>query len=140
MLVRLLYASRAIAPIQADLLATILRKSTQKNARVGITGLLCHDDGVFLQVLEGARDAVSALYHRIVQDPDHRDVTLLTYDEIAERRFAGWSMGEVNLARLNPALILRYSETTAFDPYAMSGPVALALLDELVETASVACA
>jgi hypothetical protein len=48
-------------------------------------------------------------------------------------------MGQVNMSRLNPALVLKYSETATLDPYAMTGRVALALLNELVETASVTC-
>jgi hypothetical protein len=139
MLVRLLYASRATSPIRPELLAAILRKSTHNNAALGVTGLLCHTDDVYLQVLEGGRSAVSSLYNRIAQDPQHRDVTLLTYREMAERNFAGWTMGQVNMSRLNPALVLKYSETSTLDPYTMSGAVALALLNELVRTASVTC-
>jgi len=62
---------------------------------------------------------------------------LLSYDEIHERRFGGWSMGQVNLSRLNPALLLKYSETATLDPYAVSGVVSMALFDELVATAAV---
>jgi hypothetical protein len=43
----------------------------------------------------------------------------------------------VNMARLNPALLLKYSETPSLDPYAVSGAVSMALFDELVATASV---
>jgi hypothetical protein len=139
MLVRLLYASRSTSPVRSETLAAILRKSTHNNAELGVTGLLCHTDDVYLQVLEGGREAVSVLYNRIAQDPQHTDVTLLTYDEIVERGFTGWAMGQVNMGRLNPALVLKYSEKVAFDPYAMPGAVALALLLELVATASVAC-
>jgi hypothetical protein len=48
-------------------------------------------------------------------------------------------MGQVNVARLNPALMLKYSETAELDPYAVSGTVSMALFDELVATASVMC-
>jgi hypothetical protein len=139
MLVRLMYASRATSPISQETLATILKKSTGNNAAIGVTGLLCHAQDVYLQVLEGGRAEVSTLYNRIAQDARHRDVTLLTYHEISERSFAGWAMGQVNMSRLNPALVLKYSETATLDPYAMTGRVALALLNELVETASVTC-
>ena len=87
----------------------------------------------------GGRAAVNRLYNRIAADPRHAEVTLLAYEEIAERRFAGWAMGQVNLARLNPALLLKYSETATLDPYAISGKAAMALFDELVATASVVC-
>ncbi len=139
MLVRLLYVSRSTSPLRQETLAAILRKSTQNNAAVGITGLLCHTDSTFLQVLEGGRDEVSALYRRIVADAQHEAVTLLTYEDIDERDFAGWSMGRVDVQRLNPSLILKYSTKASLDPYAMPGKVALALLKELVQTASVAC-
>mgnify|MGYP005841481103 CR=1 FL=1 len=137
MLVRLMYASRAADTVDADELHTILRQSKADNPKRGITGVLCFSGGVFMQVLEGGRGPVNALYNRIVADPRHRDVVLLTYEEIGERRFAGWSMGEVNMQRLNPALLLKYSETATLDPYAVSGAVSMALFEELVATASV---
>lgn len=137
MLVRLLYASRAVGAVDADALTTILKKSRINNAALGVTGLLCFSGGIFLQVLEGGRLPVNKLYHRIAADKRHTDVALLSYAEITERSFAGWSMGQVNLARLNPALLLKYSESATLDPYAMSGTVSLALLDELAATASV---
>jgi Sensors of blue-light using FAD len=90
-----------------------------------------------MQVLEGGRSAVNRLYNRIANDPRHTDVELLSYEEISERRFAGWSMGQVNMARLNPALLLKYSECAKLDPYAVSGKVSVALFDELVATAAV---
>jgi Sensors of blue-light using FAD len=139
MLVRLMYASRAAQEVRPETLTSILRKSTQHNAAAGVTGLLCHTDAVYLQVLEGGRDAVSSLYNRIARDPQHTDVTLLLYEEIAERSFSGWAMGRVDVTRLNPALVLKYSANATLDPYAMPGPVALMLLDELVATAQVTC-
>ena len=39
--------------------------------------------------------------------------------------------------RLNPALLLRYSESAVLDPYSVSGSVSMALFNELVATASV---
>ncbi len=137
MLVRLLYASRASDTMTAEGLALIMKQSKTNNAKSGVTGVLCLSEGIFLQVLEGGRNAVSHLYNRIANDARHRDVVLLHYQEINERCFAGWSMGEVNMARLNPALLLKYSETATLDPYAVSGAVSMALFEELVATAAV---
>ena len=139
MLVRLMYASRAAEALRADALGAIVRESTQHNPTVGITGVLCFSGSIFLQVLEGGRSQVSALYNRIAQDQRHHDVVLLSYDEIDERSFSGWAMGQVNLARLNPGLLLKYSEAAVLDPYTVSGKVSKALFAELVATASVAC-
>ena len=105
----------------------------------GITGLLCCSSDIFLQVLEGGRLAVNRLYHRFAVDPRHHELMLLRYDEIDERSFAGWAMGQIDLARLNTALLLKYSEAPALDPYAVSGKVSMALFNELVATASVMC-
>ena len=139
MLVRLMYASRAAEHIGVDDLAAILKVSKANNPAAGITGVLCSclSNGIFMQVLEGGRDAVNALYNRITRDERHRDPTLLTYEEIGQRSFAGWSMGQVNMDRLNAALLLRYSEKATLDPYAVSGVASLALFNELVATASV---
>ena len=137
MLVRLLYASRAVEPLGAERIEDILSASRKGNPPLGITGLLCHSGDIFMQVLEGGRDAVSALYNRIAQDPRHRDVIVLQYEEITERRFAGWTMGPVNLNRVNPSILLKYSERPVLDPYAVSGKVSMALLEELIATASI---
>jgi hypothetical protein len=139
MLVRLMYASRATEPVRPETLNAILKRSTQNNPGAGVTGVLCFSGAIFLQVLEGGRSQVSNLYNRIAQDPRHSEVVLLSYEEIEERSFAGWSMGQVNMARLNPSLLLKYSEAAVLDPYAVSGKVSMALFNELVATASVMC-
>jgi len=139
MLVRLMYASRAAEPIKPETLNAILKKSTAHNPDVGVTGVLCFSGDVYLQVLEGGRTQVSTLYNRIARDPRHHDVVLLSYDEIGERSFASWAMGQVNMSRLNPALLLKYSEKAVLDPFSVSGSVSQALFNELVATASVAC-
>ncbi len=137
MLVRLMYVSRAVPAVDQEELLAILRKSKANNPALGVTGVLCFSEGTFLQVLEGGRSAVNKLYNRIAGDSRHTQVELLSYEEIGERRFAGWSMGQVNMARLNPALLLKYSETATLDPYAVSGKVSLALFEELVATAAI---
>ena len=137
MLVRLLYASRAADAFDAAALSRILEQSKRNNKEHGVTGLLCYSGNLFMQVLEGGRGAVNRIYNRIASDPRHTDVELLSYEEIDERRFAGWAMGQVAASQLNPALLLKYSETAALDPYAVSGRVSMALFDEIVVTASV---
>jgi hypothetical protein len=139
MLVRLLYVSRAVPALDQDELQSLLRQCRANNPRHGITGALCFASGVFLQVLEGSRTAVNRLYNRIAADARHTDVELLAYEEIDERRFAGWAMGQVHVSGLNPALLLRYSASATLDPYAVPGRVSMALFEELVATASIAC-
>lgn len=136
MLVRLLYASRTVDN-SPQAIEAILAQSRQFNPTCGITGILCYGAGIFLQAIEGGRKAVSDLYGHIQRDPRHTDVVLLHYEEITERRFGGWTMGQVNLSRINTSILLKYSEKPELDPYAVSGRVSLALLEELMATASI---
>ena len=137
MLVRLLYASRAAAPLTAAVVDSILEQSRANNTKAGITGVLCFSDDLFIQVLEGGRDEVCELYNTIARDERHRSVRILSYDEIRERRFGGWTMGQVNIARVNPTLLLKYSERAELNPFICSGQASMALLDELIATAAV---
>lgn len=136
MLVRLLYASRAVDS-SPEAIEKILAQSRLYNPTSGITGILCYGGGIFLQAIEGGRMPVSELYGHIQKDARHKDVVLLHYEEISERRFGGWTMGQVNLSKLNTSILLKYSEKPELDPYAVSGRVSLALLEELMATASI---
>lgn len=137
MLVRLLYASRAAQAVTPALVDSILAQARAHNPALGITGILCHCGDTFMQVLEGGRDAVNLLYTRIGRDPRHRDLAVLHFEEVLERRFAGWTMGQVNMAKVNPSIVLKYSEKPQLDPYMVSGQVSMALLEELSATAAV---
>ena len=137
MLVRLLYASRPATPLSAAILDEILAQSRINNPQQGITGILCFSDNIFIQVLEGGRDEVCETYNKIVRDNRHREVRILTYDEISERRFGGWTMGQVNIAKVNPSLLLKYSEKPSLNPFSCSGLASMSLLEELIAAALV---
>ena len=137
MLVRLLYASRATEDLNTKVLDSILTQSRTHNPAAGVTGILCYGGSIFMQVLEGSRREVSALYNRIAADPRHGSVEILLFEEITERRFSNWTMGQVNLAKVNPSLLLKYSEKSELNPFAVGGKASLALLDELIATAAI---
>lgn len=129
MMIRLIYVSKA-AQAQTPLLAdTILHKAHTWNAEHGITGVLCEGQGVFLQVLEGDRSAVTRLYARISADPRHKDLELIHCESIAERRYGHWSMARVSLSDVDPQTRIVWPE---FDPYSASGLVVMARIDGLV--------
>ena len=137
MLVRLLYVSRAVKADDSEATESILASARAYNLSHGITGILCYGGGIFLQALEGGRGQVNELYNIIIKDHRHKDVVLLHYEEIAERRFGGWTMGQVDVSRVNTNILLKYSERAELDPYSVSGKVSLALLEELMATASI---
>jgi hypothetical protein len=136
MLVRLLYCSRPVDTSPAAI-ESILAQSRQHNPTTGITGILCYGGDIFLQAIEGGRMAVSELYGHIQRDPRHKEVALLHYEEISERRFGGWTMGQVNISKVNQSILLKYAERPELDPYAVSGRVSLALLEDLMATAAI---
>ncbi len=136
MLVRLLYCSRAV-DTSAEAIDSILAQARQHNPVSGITGILCYGGGIFLQAIEGGRMQVSELFGAIQKDARHKDVALLHFEEISERRFGGWTMGQVNLSKLNHSILLKYSEKAELDPYSVSGRVSLALLEDLMATAAI---
>ncbi len=89
--VQLIYASR---PFGYDDLALggILASARHHNARNAITGsLICRED-VFLQILEGPRDAIEATYLRIARDGRHVEVDRLWSGEAQARLFPAWTM------------------------------------------------
>jgi len=88
---QLIYASRPFG--YDDLVLTgILATARRNNARDGITGaLICRED-LFLQMLEGGRDVVTAAFARILRDDRHVDVVNLWSGDIDARLFPGWSM------------------------------------------------
>jgi hypothetical protein len=136
MLVRLLYCSRTVDDSQAAI-DSIVSQSRQHNPQSGITGILCYGGGIFLQAIEGGRQPVSDLFGTIQGDSRHKDVCLLHFEEITERRFGGWTMGQVNLSKVNHSILLKYSERPELDPYSVSGRVSLALLEDLMATAAI---
>ncbi|MDP9109201.1 MAG: BLUF domain-containing protein [Pseudomonadota bacterium] len=137
MLVRLLYASRSVAGNAAETVNSIMAQARVHNPPQGLPGILCFSGDLYIQVLEGGREAVNALYARILRDPRHTHVQILHFEEITERRFGGWTMGQVNLSKLNTSVLLKYSELPELNPFAVSGAVSMALLDDLIATASI---
>jgi hypothetical protein len=129
MLVRALYVSRAVGPQTGTVTARILAASEAHNAAHAVSGVLCQGQGLYLQVLEGERAEVNRLYAHILQDRRHRDVQLLSFEEITERRYPDWSMAHVVLPDDDAMVRMRLA---AFDPYSAPGAVVLQLVDELL--------
>lgn len=132
MLIQLTYASRTTSILGPGDVKDILNSSARNNASLGVTGMLCLSNGIFLQQLEGDREAVNLLYHRILLDKRHKEPAVLDFSEIISRRFGTWSMGLLGYTQENKQLFLKYSTAAEFDPYRMSPPSLRAFFDEVV--------
>jgi len=110
------YSSAAARPFDAGELVELLTKARENNAALGVTGMLLYHDGSFLQVLEGERQTVEALYDKIADDPRHLKPMLLFRHEDHPRSFGEWTMGFHELLRGGiepPAGLNRFLQTGA---------------------------
>jgi len=89
----LVYVSRARTSFSDGDLATLLMNSRANNRRLGLSGMLMHRDGRFVQVLEGPEEVVQHRYAVIAADPRHSDLAVVLRETLPERRFGSWSMG-----------------------------------------------
>jgi hypothetical protein len=95
---RLIYRSTSSEKvISNEALRDLMRQATDANRASGITGLLILSGNQFLQVLEGPSDAVNQLFGRIMRDKRHKDIQLLTFEQIGPTYFDDWNMYLVDL-------------------------------------------
>lgn len=92
-MIRLTYASTAIADFGPENLLALLKTCRVNNGIKNITGILLYSHGTFFQVLEGDESVVDATFDSIKKDTRHTNVTLLEKLPITERIFPYWSMG-----------------------------------------------
>lgn len=89
---RLIYVSEARSGLTPRGVQDIVNASHINNQMSGLTGLLIHDSGYFLQVLEGTRDDVESTFKRISQDGRHANCQILLVQPITHRAFPKWLM------------------------------------------------
>jgi len=88
----LTYSSLATRDMSHADLLDLLRQAREKNARHGITGLLLYRQQEFMQLLEGERSEIFAMYESICADPRNRNNNLMWDGPIEQRSFPDWSM------------------------------------------------
>lgn len=97
-LTSLTYTSLARLDLQSSDLEDIHRSARELNALDGITGLLVFNGTHFLQIIEGAHNAIADLLERLRRDPRHTGLEVRDERRIAKRSFPDWSM---ELVRVN---------------------------------------
>ncbi|MFZ5721645.1 MAG: BLUF domain-containing protein [Pseudomonadota bacterium] len=98
----LAYLSTATELPDASGLEAILLKSRRNNEARGVTGILCHHDGSFMQFLEGPADQVLYTYECIRADPRHHSIVEVHCGPIAERLFPDWTMALSRIGDVGP--------------------------------------
>ena len=105
----LIYVSVATHDMSAADLKSLLDNARKKNAQHNITGLLVYHRGEFMQLLEGDREDILSVYHKVATDERHRQVNLLWNGPIRARSFAEWEMAFVGLDDLASGKAAGYS-------------------------------
>lgn len=90
---RIIYTSHATKHFNKRNLLDLLHDSRAFNEMDGISGVLIHKEGLFLQVIEGESLFLDDLLERLKRDPRHDDVTIIDDQPTDTKLFPKWSMG-----------------------------------------------
>lgn len=91
-IVSLTYRSEAVREPSRSELDALVANARVRNHNAGITGMLLHDSGRFLQTLEGPPDSLEEVWGAIKRDPRHGAIEVLSHHMIPARLFSGWDM------------------------------------------------
>ena len=94
----LTYTSLAGLDLTAADLEAIHRTARELNALDGITGMLVFNGTHFLQIIEGAPQAIDELVERLRRDRRHSGLEVRDERTVAERSFPEWSMELVHVS------------------------------------------
>ncbi|MDH4394138.1 MAG: BLUF domain-containing protein [Limnobacter sp.] len=94
-MIRLLYCSKAKHEPNQETVDAILLASRKNNKTLGITGVLIHGGGMYMQVLEGHEHAVIRTYVKILEDKRHTDSRIIYITPVKDRLFNNWTMGVI---------------------------------------------
>lgn len=140
-LYRLIYCSRNVIPqampqaVLEDEIKAILATARRRNKADNVTGALLFTVSGFAQVLEGMRDVVEHTFDRIIGDPRHADVTVLSFTPTERRSFPDWPVGfsgQTSPDTPDPLAHL-LADATGAGPRATTGSDVLRLLERLVQ-------
>lgn len=110
---RLIYKSKVSPELkEPGKLKDLAEKASSNNLELGVTGLLLLTGDQILQVLEGPGRFVNQLYNRIINDPRHTEVELISYERVDAALFYDWNMRFMDLRKMPPSvhalLLMKY--------------------------------
>lgn len=91
MLRALVYLSHSTKPLDVSTLRAMAEAADARNRADGVTGILSHRNGVFMQYVEGPAPAVDDLWVRLLHDDRHRIIRWVDV-VVDDRRFGAWGM------------------------------------------------
>lgn len=104
------YASDSLLGGDLAAIEALKQECVSSNGDIGVTGCLYYDRDLFFQALEGDYQSVMSLLGKILRDPRHANVRILSGNQIEKREFGQWSMKFVS-GIANSDLAERFSKT-----------------------------
>lgn len=98
-MIRLIYHSTACIRFSGEELLLFLEDIRSKNIQRGVTGILLYHQGKIMQIFEGEKAVVNALFKKIKVDRRHADVVMLIEFKIEKRCFGNWAMAFTYLSK-----------------------------------------
>ena len=92
-LIHIVYVSFSSISLTEKEIIDLLTEVRKKNKEQNVTGLLLYNNESFIQVIEGSKKTIHALFEKIKQDNRHENVVKLLEEPIKKRAFPDWSMG-----------------------------------------------
>ena len=93
----LTFFSTATAAMTDGDFAALERECAEHESHLGVTGMLLHKNGDFLQVIEGSRFVIRDMYARIAADRRHTNIRNISERSISSREFDGAAVSFRNL-------------------------------------------
>ena len=125
-LIELCYYSTPIKKISDEELRRMLCGARERNCMLDVSGLLLCSNNFFLQILEGSREAVNAIFQSISHDSRHNDIAISYVNEITFRQFRSWRMAYISDLELRELTGL-----ADFNPYSMSAAAIRSLVGNI---------
>ncbi len=135
----LVYVSTSTRIFSKKDLLKLVAASRQRNARMGITGMLVHKNGQFMHLIEGEEETVTLLMEKIGRDKRHGELITLLTGQQETRQYPGWTLGFKNLNTSHSKAIESYApylELELTDPrFAAEPQLCLDLLKAVIPNA-----
>jgi len=90
------YVSNASKNLNLQKIKILLDLWQKKNNSFEIKGILLYSEGNFFQILEGEKDLVLPLFHKIQKDSRHYGLIQIIGQDIAEGSFDGYKADILN--------------------------------------------
>ena len=101
----IVYHSKSQIAVEAfeQELQKIFTACTRNNVLNEVTGVLLHEGGYFVQLLEGEKANLDDVMNRVTRDARHTDIVVVVDEPIDERQFPDWAMETFYLS--NPEIL-----------------------------------